>query len=198
MKLINAFVPFMVLGSGDKKNIMKQLHGEWLISHSNHPLFSKPNSKFITIYPRKKFILSQELFYGPILYSIKTSGLYKINGKNDCESALYDDESDNCNCDIEINWLEKKYYIESIFGIGVNEMNSQVYKQGIPENTTLSIDIIEPTNIYFSDHNHELHIVRNMQPVKTNSNTPLSTFVFAQILGSILLNVLHAYFQNIF
>jgi hypothetical protein len=197
MKIWTAFVPIMLSSLVEKKNIMKQLHGEWLISHSNHPLFSKPNSKFITIYPRKKFILSQEAFYGPILYSIKTSGIYKINGSS--EYCYMEDESgNNCNCNIEINWLEKQYYIESIFGIGVNEMNRQVYHHFIPENTSLNIDIIEANNIYFSDSHYDLHIVRNMQPVTTNSNTPLSTFVFAQILGNILLNVLHEYFQNIF
>lgn len=196
MKLFNAFVvPLMLSAIGDKKNIMKQLHGEWLISHSSHPLFAKPNSKFITIYPRKKFILSQEMYYGPILYSLKTSGVYKINGSECCDTE--EDGNDLC-CNIEINWLEKKFYIESVFGIGVNEIPSQVFKQFIPENTTLSIDIIEPNNIYFSDDKNELHIVRNMQPVKTSSSTPLSQFIFAQILGSILLNVLHQYFKDFF
>ena len=196
MKLLNAFViPLMLSSLTEKKNIMKQLHGEWLISHSNHPLFVKPNSKFITIYPRKKFILQQEMYYGPILYSMKTSGVYKIIGKPETET---DEDGNDVNCDIEINWLEKKFFIESIFGIGVNEIQSQVFNQFIPENTTLSIDIIEPNNIYFSDDKHELHIVRNMQPVKTSSYTPLSQFIAAQILGSILLNVLHHYFKEIF
>lgn len=196
MKLTSFVLPMMLSTLGDKKNIIKQLHGEWLISHSNHPLFSKPYSKLITIYPRKKFILHQEQFYGPILYSIKTSGIYKINGNTD--NCDIEDENLVCNCNIDIEWLEKKYFVDSIFGIGVNEMNSQVYKHFIPENTTLSIDIIEPNNIYFSDNNHELHIIRNMQPIKTNNSTPLSTFIFAQILGSILLNILHQYFKDVF
>jgi hypothetical protein len=180
----------------NNKNIINRIYGEWLISHTNHPYLYNSNS--IEIYPKKKLILNQSKYCGPILYSTKTYGKFVVDCNENCN--IESDDDDDINCKLYIKWYEKKFFLESIFGIGINEIETQIFYESIPENMFFLINVIKPNNIYMTnDDNLYLHLVRNTLPdKKINNSTPLSSFVVSQVLGSIMLNILHHYFKNIF
>lgn len=196
------FVAPMIFMSGlppsNPNNMIKRIYGEWVISHCNHPLLSSINSKIIEIYPRKKLILSESCFLGPFLYSTKMFGKFKIDcNENGC-ILENDDEDVELDCKLDIMWYEKKFFLESIFGIGVNEIETQIFYERVPDNLSFSIDYINTNFIYMSndDKGYQLNLVRNSVPKTKRYGTPLSTFIFAQIFGSVLVHILHNYFTN--
>lgn len=181
------------------KNLIKRFYGEWVVSHSNHPFLTNTisctNSKIIEIFPKKNLILHESKYFGPFLYSTKTLGKFMIEcNENNC--ILDKDDNEDFDCKLNIKWYEKKFYLESIFGIGVNEIETQIFYEKIPENMIFSIDYIKTNCIYMSnDHDFQLHLIRNTVPKIHRNGTPLSTFIFAQIFGSILLHIIHLYFK---
>lgn len=170
---------------------LRQLYGEWIIAHSNHPDFKSVNSKMITLYPRKDIVTSQPQYIGPFLCSFERCGEFEVCCRDTCNS----DDGDVI-CDITIRWKEEKRYIDAILGIGIKGV--QVYSESLDYTTNLSLHIFEKNNLYLSDGlNHHLHLIRNIQQNRPSTETPLSTFIFSQILGTVLVNLLHHYFKNI-
>jgi hypothetical protein len=179
------------------KRILRQLYGEWIILHSNHPQFSSLNSRILTIYPRKKIVLGNNKNYGPVACSFEHHGGFRIDCGSEENCSLSEEDSDII-CDVVILWKEKKTYVDSIFGIGVNELWKNYYYDPTTSETRVNLNILEANHLYLSDSEHHIHLIRNVQPNKPSGNTPLSTFIMSQIFGSILLNTLHHYFRDIF
>lgn len=180
----------------DPCKVLRQLYGEWLIVHSNHPQFHGSNSRSLGIYPKKKLVLSWPKYFGPVLCSIQLKGEFRIicNDEENCNI-----EDTDAICTIDINWNEKKTIIQSIFGIGVNEWEKTVIPSVLTSNTNVSLNILEPNNIYLSTPEYHTHLVRNTQlDTPVPNNTPLSTFFVTQALGIIVYNMLHNNFKNIF
>lgn len=172
---------------------LRQLYGEWIIAHSNHPDFKSVNSKMITLYPKRDIVVSHLQYIGPFICSFEKCGEFDVHCKDTCT------EDDDIICDITIQWKEEKQYIDAILGIGVKEILREISSKQINYNTSFSLHIFENNNLYLSNGiNHHLHLIRNIQQNRPNVETPLSTFIFSQMLGTILINLLHHYFKNIF
>jgi len=173
------------------EKIRKIMYGEWLIWHSSHPqLFP---SRILKIYPRKELILHHSKYIGPFLCKIENKGRYFItNTQNETT------------CRIKVDWMQQSLFLESIFGIGINEMLKIKYSS--PSEITrfdLCIDIMDKNDIYLSSQEDDwsVHLVRNIGANNNQENfsyTPLSTFIVTQMLGNLLFNLLHQYFSNYF
>jgi hypothetical protein len=170
---------------------IKQLYGEWIVWHSNHPQFKGSNSNMLSIYPKKELAVRSFTYYGPLYCMIQTRGSFRVN-TNEC--SLEDED-----CHIQVSWYEQDIIVQSIFGIGVNEWRQAVYKKQLNTTMDMSLNVLDTNDIYITVNNYNIHLIRNAQlsEASANSNT-LSSFVVSQILGNIIFLGLHTYFHGIF
>lgn len=175
---------------------LRQLYGEWVVLHSNIPIFSSTNSKIVTIYPKKQIVCRTFKTTGPLLYKNEYSGEFLIECFDQEEGCRLDE--DNV-CEISILWKKKKSYIESFFGIGLNEISQNI--DSIPmnnkHNINITLNVLENNNLYLSNEDYHLHLIRNVTPKRPETNIALSSFIATQIFGSIMLHFLHIYFHDL-
>ena len=187
MKFLQPMVAFMTPLAH-----LRQLYGEWIIAHSNHPDFQSVNSKMVTLYPKRDIVISHLQYIGPFLCSFEKSGEFEIFCKDDVCNL-----EEDIICDIRIRWKEEKHYLDAVLGIGVREVIREFYSQSMDHEAHLSLHIFEKNNLYLSNGvNHHLHLIRNIQQNRPSVETPLSTFIFSQILGSLLIKILHHHFKD--
>lgn len=176
---------------------LRQLYGEWIVLHSNIPIFSSTNSKIVTIFPKKQIVCRTFKSTGPLMYKNEYSGEFLIECFDKEEGCKI--EEDNV-CDISIVWKKKKYFVESFFGIGLNELSQKVNTVSMDDrhNVNITLNVLENNNLYLSNEEYHLHLIRNVTPNRPdNNNIALSSFIATQIFGSILLHFLHTYFQDL-
>lgn len=175
---------------------LRQLYGEWIVLHSNIPIFSSTNSKIVTIFPKKRIVCRTFKTRGPLLNRNEYSGEFLIECLDKDEGCRIDE--DNV-CDISIMWKKKKSYVESFFGIGLSEISQKIETTpvGDAHNINITLNVLENNNLYLSNDDYHLHLIRNVTPNRPENNIALSSFIATQIFGSILLHFLHTYFQDL-
>lgn len=194
LKIVQMKYLLPLLYISNSASYLRQLYGEWIVGHSNVPIFSSSNSKMVNIFPKKQIICKTFKSFGPFLYRIEYSGEFII----DCNEKECKLEDDNV-CDISLIWNYKKSYVESFFGIGLNELFQKIKteKMGNEYNVNITLNVLENNNLCLSTDNYHLDLIRSISPNDKNNNTPLSSFIATQIFGSILLHFLHNYFKDL-
>lgn len=178
------------------KIVLRQLYGEWLIMHSNHPCFSGMNNKFVTLYPKRQIVLRSYHSLGPFLIEHEKSGSFAIECSSPDESCPIVD--DDVLCTIDIQWQKKVKTFQTFFGISVKELPSATLQDTMNTTTTLNLNYFEKNQLYLSDTDTHINLSRNNRPDEPERGTSLSVFVASQMFGSILLHVLHNTFRDIF
>lgn len=186
-----------------KKLTLRPLYGEWLVVYSNHPCFSGMNNRFVTLFPKTRIALRSFDYVGPFLLHTEKHGRFSMDcSDGSCLLENNDDnDSDNAVCKISIQWDVETKHFETFLGISVRELPSASFTnrkfKSSTSTTDLYLHLFENNQLYLSAGSTFVNLVRNDRPQEPEKGTPLSVFIASQIFGSILLHLLHQYFQDL-
>lgn len=186
------------------EQLLSHLYGEWSVWHSNLPHFVGPNKIMVNLYPQNCLEVKMKEYVGPCLYEKKWIGSYRLTNIG-CEtnglSNFPDDFQTVCSSGVDISFTEIVHSMVSLFGIGVDEVPVPI-KKAKCTNISMKLSIVGRDDMYLTVSNRELkdfitrrlplekhtsyHLVRSIYNDQPKVNTPFSTFIVTQLLGTLI------------
>lgn len=180
------------LKNDDMTIYRQRLYGEWIVWHSTNQEFL--NREVVHIYPNNKLVISYRYKKGPFLYHREKQGRYDIK--------IQDKESLTTTIDININGCKET--LLSIYGVGIQDILGHLKTREIKYDLIMmdmNIHCVGPDDLYLSSKNNQendYHLIRSVRINEPKIDIPISTFIFTQIIGTIISQILHSLFSSVF
>lgn len=144
------------------------------------------NRAVVHIYPDNQLVVSYRFRTGPFVYNRQKQGQYSlVEEKPDKQivSCVFHKKSDQ---------------LLSLYGVGLNEFGVVTTKESTMEEKYKYLLTMHDVENIFLNQNYDdhvdtvyVHLVRSVRVNEPSIDVPFSTFVFTQILGIIITNVIN-------
>jgi len=164
-----------------KRFLMQQLYGEWMVCHSTDPL--QMNSMIIYLYPDYQIEMIRRHSIGPFITESRSTGSISIPHL-ECSVSLEDKVSEFhpiCQDRIAIRFQEKRNSVVSIFGISFVLSKKQDIS---PRIVCMDLHLIGRDDIYLTTPKTGFHLIRSRR-----MNLPSGTISFSSLLATQLIGL---------